>query len=214
MSKREASLEAPLRQPLSWRDPGYSDEGALYGEMERAFDICHGCRRCVLTPDPSSTLMFKQEQPPLLPADEQVRGVSEAMFDPFEYFMLRRRDDLLKKDCRIGLGKVSYHIPCHGKGQNGGRLTRDPGDGSLRRGEDGGTLRGSRRHLGARWRILPSPCESDGRSFARWGKAGRSTAVPTAPLPAAMSSREWGKPVQKLKGPSPHPAAQGLRPVT
>ena len=43
---REGSLEAPTRHPIAWQDPGFYDEGALFKEMERVFDICHGCRRC------------------------------------------------------------------------------------------------------------------------------------------------------------------------
>ena len=47
------------------------------------------------------------------------------MFDPFEYFVARHRDGLLKTDFKRDLGKVSYHIPCHGRVQNIGRKTRD-----------------------------------------------------------------------------------------
>jgi Fe-S oxidoreductase len=45
-SKREGSLEAPKRHPLNWRDPAFYDHAALEKELERVFDICHGCRRC------------------------------------------------------------------------------------------------------------------------------------------------------------------------
>jgi len=44
---REGSLEAPTRHPLGWEDPEFYNEEALYGELERVYDICHGCRRCV-----------------------------------------------------------------------------------------------------------------------------------------------------------------------
>ncbi|NND59982.1 MAG: Fe-S oxidoreductase, partial [Gammaproteobacteria bacterium] len=44
--KREGSLEAPTRHPIDWKSPDFWDEGALHKEMERVFDICHGCRRC------------------------------------------------------------------------------------------------------------------------------------------------------------------------
>jgi Fe-S oxidoreductase len=47
MTVREGSLEAPTRHPIEWRNPEYYDEGAIFKEMERVFDICHGCRRCV-----------------------------------------------------------------------------------------------------------------------------------------------------------------------
>ncbi len=43
---REGSLEAPVRHPLDWQNPWFWDEAALEKEMERVFDICHGCRRC------------------------------------------------------------------------------------------------------------------------------------------------------------------------
>jgi len=43
---REGSLEAPTRHPLEWGDPKFYDGGALEKELERVFDICHGCRRC------------------------------------------------------------------------------------------------------------------------------------------------------------------------
>jgi glycerol-3-phosphate dehydrogenase subunit C len=43
---REGSLEAPVRQALDWQNPWFWDEMALEKEMERVFEICHGCRRC------------------------------------------------------------------------------------------------------------------------------------------------------------------------
>jgi Fe-S oxidoreductase len=43
---REGSLEAPTRHPLAWRTPAFYDASALEKELERVFDICHGCRRC------------------------------------------------------------------------------------------------------------------------------------------------------------------------
>jgi Fe-S oxidoreductase len=47
MTLREGNLQAPTRHPIDWRNPEFYDEGALYAEQERIFDICHGCRRCV-----------------------------------------------------------------------------------------------------------------------------------------------------------------------
>ena len=46
-SAREGSLDAPTRHPLDWKNPAFWDESALEKEMERVFDLCHGCRRCV-----------------------------------------------------------------------------------------------------------------------------------------------------------------------
>ena len=45
-SAREGNLEAPTRHALGWQTPEFYDAGALEKELERVFDICHGCRRC------------------------------------------------------------------------------------------------------------------------------------------------------------------------
>ncbi|HBK54754.1 MAG TPA: Fe-S oxidoreductase [Xanthomonadales bacterium] len=44
---REGSLDAPTRHPLDWKNPNFWDQQALDAELERVFDLCHGCRRCV-----------------------------------------------------------------------------------------------------------------------------------------------------------------------
>jgi len=44
---REGNLEAPTRHPLDWQNPDFYNEEKLFVELERIFDICHGCRRCV-----------------------------------------------------------------------------------------------------------------------------------------------------------------------
>jgi Fe-S oxidoreductase len=82
-----------------------------------------GC--AILTAVPSCTLMFKQELPLLFPDDEDVRVVADAMYDPFEYLVLRDRDGLLKREFVRPLGKISYHIPCHSRVQNVGQKTRE-----------------------------------------------------------------------------------------
>jgi len=46
-SNREGSLQAPTRHPLNWQEPEFYNEASLFNELERIFDICHGCRRCV-----------------------------------------------------------------------------------------------------------------------------------------------------------------------
>ena len=51
--------------------------------------------------------------------------VRDAMFDPFEYLVARYKDGLLKTDFKAALGKVSYHIPCHGRVQKIGRKTEE-----------------------------------------------------------------------------------------
>ena len=77
-----------------------------------------------------------------------MQAVADAMFDPFEYLVLRHKDGLLKTDFKQPLGKVSYHIPCHLRVQNIGQKTREvlklvPGTD----GQHGRALLGPRRHL-------------------------------------------------------------------
>jgi Fe-S oxidoreductase len=79
----------------------------------------------IVTAVPSCTLMYKQEIPLMFPDDADVKAVQEAMFDPFEYFIARHKDGLLKTDFKTALGKVSYHIPCHGRVQKIGRKTEE-----------------------------------------------------------------------------------------
>ncbi len=78
----------------------------------------------ILTSVPSCALMYKNELPLIFPDDEDVKAVAKAMFDPFEYFMLRNRDGLLKTNFKQSLGNVSYHIPCHLRVQNIGQKTK------------------------------------------------------------------------------------------
>jgi len=79
----------------------------------------------ILSAVPSCTLMFKQEIPLMYPDDQAVQQVKEAMWDPFEYLMARKRDGLLKTEFPQKLGNVSYQIPCHGRVQNIGRKTEE-----------------------------------------------------------------------------------------
>ncbi|HNV84028.1 MAG TPA: heterodisulfide reductase-related iron-sulfur binding cluster [Arenimonas sp.] len=44
---REGSLEAPTRHPLDWKSEDFWNTDSLNHELERVFDLCHGCRRCV-----------------------------------------------------------------------------------------------------------------------------------------------------------------------
>jgi glycerol-3-phosphate dehydrogenase subunit C len=44
---QEGNLQAPTRHPLDWKNPDFYNEQKLDAELERVFDICHGCRRCV-----------------------------------------------------------------------------------------------------------------------------------------------------------------------
>jgi glycerol-3-phosphate dehydrogenase subunit C len=74
---------------------------------------------------PSCALMFKQEIPLMFPDCADTQLVKGAMWDPFEYFMARKRDGLLKTEFPQPLGNISYQIPCHGRVQNIGKKTEE-----------------------------------------------------------------------------------------
>lgn len=85
--------------------------------IDQGFDI--------IAPVPSCVLMYKQELPLMFPDDEQVQKVMQHIFDPFEYLMLRHKEDKLNLDFKKSLGKVSYHAACHLRVQKIGLKTRE-----------------------------------------------------------------------------------------
>jgi Fe-S oxidoreductase len=66
---REGSLQAPSRHPLDWRSAEFVDEAALEKELERVFDICHGCRRCFSLCNSFPTLFDAIDASPTLELD-------------------------------------------------------------------------------------------------------------------------------------------------
>jgi Fe-S oxidoreductase len=79
----------------------------------------------IVAPVPSCGLMFRQELPLLFPNDPEVKKVANAIFDPFEYLMIRHKEGKLNTDFNQSLGKVAYHAACHQRVQNFGSKTRD-----------------------------------------------------------------------------------------
>ncbi len=79
----------------------------------------------IVAPVPSCVLMFKQELPLMFPDDPDVIKVQQAIYDPFEYLMLRHRHGKLNLEFRQSLGKIAYHVACHLRVQNIGMKTRD-----------------------------------------------------------------------------------------
>lgn len=79
----------------------------------------------IIAPVPSCVLMFKQELPLMFPEDADVLTVKKHIFDPFEYLMLRHKEELLNTDFKDSLGKIAYHAACHLRVQNMGLKTRD-----------------------------------------------------------------------------------------
>ncbi len=74
---------------------------------------------------PSCVLMFKQELPLMFPDNADVKKVQQAFYDPFEYLMLRHKEDKLKLDFKTPLGKIAYQVACHLRVQKIGLKTRD-----------------------------------------------------------------------------------------
>ncbi len=66
---REGNLEAPERHPVNWQDPAFYDEEALLKELERVYDLCHGCRRCVNLCNAFPTLFDLVDESPTMEVD-------------------------------------------------------------------------------------------------------------------------------------------------
>ena len=90
---------------------------ALARMVDQGYDL--------VAPVPSCALMFKQELPLMFPGDAEVKKVADAMYDPFEYLMLRHKDGLLSTDFKNPLGKIAYQVACHLRVQNIGMKTKD-----------------------------------------------------------------------------------------
>ncbi len=45
---REGRLDAPVRHPIDWQDPDFTNADKIEAELRRVFDICHGCRRALV----------------------------------------------------------------------------------------------------------------------------------------------------------------------
>ncbi len=73
---REGSLEAPTRHPIEWKSAEFYDETALFSELERVFDICHGCRRCFNLCNAFPTLFDAVDES----ASGEVDGVEKSVY--------------------------------------------------------------------------------------------------------------------------------------
>ena len=71
---REGGMEAPTRHPLDWKNEEFWDENALNAELERVFDLCHGCRRCVSLCQSFPTLFDLVDNNPSM----EVEGVAKS----------------------------------------------------------------------------------------------------------------------------------------
>ena len=74
---REGSIDAPTRHPLDWQSEDFWDKSALNEELERVFDVCHGCRRCVSLCDAFPTLFDLIDESDTMEVD----GVDKTDYD-------------------------------------------------------------------------------------------------------------------------------------
>ncbi|MDJ0652813.1 MAG: heterodisulfide reductase-related iron-sulfur binding cluster [Xanthomonadales bacterium] len=72
--RREGGLEAPTRHPIEWRSEEFWDEHKLYDELERVYDICHGCRRCVSLCQAFPTLFDLVDESDTMEVDGVAKG--------------------------------------------------------------------------------------------------------------------------------------------
>jgi len=77
MSK-EGSIDAPIRHPINFEDPDFLDPKKLDDEMRRAFDICHGCRRCFNLCDSFPKLFDMIDES----ENEDVESLKSEQFEP------------------------------------------------------------------------------------------------------------------------------------
>ena len=73
---REGSLDAPTRYPIDWKSEKFNDPDDLTKELERVFDVCHTCRRCVSLCESFPRLFDLIDESPTLEVD----GVDKSDF--------------------------------------------------------------------------------------------------------------------------------------
>ena len=78
----------------------------------------------IIAPVPSCVLMFKQELPLLFPDNNDIKAISQALCDPFEYLLMLHDQGKFKTDFVNGIGSVFYQVACHQRVQNIGQVTK------------------------------------------------------------------------------------------
>ena len=70
----------------------------------------------IVVPMPTCALVLREDYPTRA-ENEAAKKVSERTFEIGTYLTNMARDKVLKRDFRHGLGKVSFHVPCHTRRQ-------------------------------------------------------------------------------------------------
>jgi glycerol-3-phosphate dehydrogenase subunit C len=78
----------------------------------------------IIAPVPSCVLMFKQELPLLFPDNNDIKSISKALCDPFEYLLLLHEQGKLNTTFVNNIGSVFYQVACHQRVQNIGQVTK------------------------------------------------------------------------------------------
>ena len=78
----------------------------------------------IIAPVPSCVLMFKQELPLLFPDNNDIKSISKALHDPFEYLLSLHEQDKLNTEFTNNIGSVFYQVACHQRVQNIGQVTK------------------------------------------------------------------------------------------
>jgi len=78
----------------------------------------------IIAPVPSCVLMFKQELPLLFPDNNDIKSISKALYDPFEYLLILHEQDKLNTKFTNNIGSVFYQVACHQRVQNIGQVTK------------------------------------------------------------------------------------------
>ena len=78
----------------------------------------------IIAPVPSCVLMFKQELPLLFPDNNDIKSISKALYDPFEYLLSLHEQDKLNTKFTNSIGSIFYQVACHQRVQNIGQVTK------------------------------------------------------------------------------------------
>ena len=78
----------------------------------------------LIAPIPSCVLMFKNELPMIISDNEDIKSISQAFYDPFEYLSFLKETDNFDINFKAIDKEVLYQIACHQRVQNIGSHTK------------------------------------------------------------------------------------------
>ena len=130
----------------------------------------------------------------MYPDDADVAAVRDAMFDPFEYFVLRKKDGLLKTDFkqRAGQGLVPHPLP-FARAEHGPEDARDARGDSRHRGHHRGALLGHDGTWGVKTEYFDNSMKIGRPVFRQMADAGAQYVSSDARSPRATSCRAWAR---------------------